>query len=126
MNLQTDQFRFKDRRNELTNRAVQFRTDADAVKDKLTHRSVHLGSDNGDTDELINISVHLVQSSRSRLVGNELTNRSVHFRIEKDKLTNISVQSLQLRETILQIDQIRSASTKRWKMSLQTDRLNLN
>jgi hypothetical protein len=36
MNLQTDQFRFKDRGNELTNRA-----DANAVNDELTHRSVH-------------------------------------------------------------------------------------
>jgi hypothetical protein len=41
MNLQIDQFRFKDRRNELTNRAVQFRVDANAVENKLTHRSVH-------------------------------------------------------------------------------------
>jgi hypothetical protein len=42
MNLQTDQFRFKDRRNELTNRAVQFRVDANAVEDELTYRSVHM------------------------------------------------------------------------------------
>jgi hypothetical protein len=41
MNLQTYQFRFGDRENELTNRAVQFRADANAVDDELTHRSVH-------------------------------------------------------------------------------------
>jgi hypothetical protein len=41
MNLQTDQFRFKDRINKLTNRAVQFNSDADAVKDELTYRSAH-------------------------------------------------------------------------------------
>jgi hypothetical protein len=41
MNLQTNQFRFRDRGNELTNRAVQFRIYANAVNDKLTHRSVH-------------------------------------------------------------------------------------
>jgi hypothetical protein len=46
------------------------------------------------TNELINISVRLVQSSRSRLVGNKFTNRSVHFRVEKDELTNRPVQSL--------------------------------
>jgi hypothetical protein len=40
INLQTDQFRFKDRRNELTNRAVQFKADANIIKDKLTYRSV--------------------------------------------------------------------------------------
>jgi hypothetical protein len=32
INLQTDKFRFKDRRNELTSRVVQFKTDVDAVK----------------------------------------------------------------------------------------------
>jgi hypothetical protein len=41
MNLQTDQFRFKDSRNELINRAVQFKVDANTVKDELTHRSIH-------------------------------------------------------------------------------------
>jgi hypothetical protein len=41
MNLQTDHFRFKDRRNELTNRAIQFGIDVNAVKDELTYRSVH-------------------------------------------------------------------------------------
>jgi hypothetical protein len=41
MNLQTDQFRFKDRGNELINRSFQFRIDANAVNDELTHRSVH-------------------------------------------------------------------------------------
>jgi hypothetical protein len=41
MNLQTDQFRFRDRENELTNRAVQFKADANAVNDELTHRLVH-------------------------------------------------------------------------------------
>jgi uncharacterized protein YcfL len=79
-----------------------------------------LSSDNIDADELTNISVHLTQSSKSRLVENkltnisvhfrvekyELTNRSVHFRVEKDELTNISIQSWQLREMILQTDQI--------------------
>jgi hypothetical protein len=40
INLQTDQFRFKDKRNELTNRAVQFNSDADAIKDEHTCRSV--------------------------------------------------------------------------------------
>jgi hypothetical protein len=41
INLQTDQVRFKDRGNELTNRAIQFRIDANAVNDEFTHRSVH-------------------------------------------------------------------------------------
>jgi hypothetical protein len=41
MNLQTNQFIFGDRENELTNRAVQFRIDANAIDDELTHRSVH-------------------------------------------------------------------------------------
>jgi hypothetical protein len=41
MNLQTDQFRFEDRGNELTNRAVQFRIDANAVNDALTHISIY-------------------------------------------------------------------------------------
>jgi hypothetical protein len=63
--------------------------------DELTHRSVLLSSDNRDVDELTNISVHLIQGSENRLVGNELTNRSVHFRIEKYDLTNISDQPLQ-------------------------------
>jgi hypothetical protein len=58
MNLQTDQFRFKDRRNELTNRAIQFNSDVDAVKDELTHRSVNMSSNNRDTDELTRRSVH--------------------------------------------------------------------
>jgi hypothetical protein len=74
--------------------------------DELTNISVHLSSDNKDADELTNISVHLTQSSRSRLVGNELTNRLVHFRVKEDELTNRSVQFWQLRETILQTDQI--------------------
>jgi hypothetical protein len=59
MNLQTDQFRFK--RNELTNRAVQFKTDANVVKDELTHRSVHLNSDKRDIDGLTHRSVHRLQ-----------------------------------------------------------------
>jgi hypothetical protein len=58
MNLQTDQFRFKDRRNELTNRAVQFKADANAVKDELTHRLVHLCLDKRDIDELTRRSIH--------------------------------------------------------------------
>jgi hypothetical protein len=41
MNLQIDQFRFKDRENELANRSVHFRIDASAVNDELTHRSVY-------------------------------------------------------------------------------------
>jgi hypothetical protein len=63
--------------------------------DELTYRSVLLSSDNRDVDELTNRSVHLIQSSESRLVGNELTSISVHFRIEKDDLTNRSDQPLQ-------------------------------
>jgi hypothetical protein len=59
---------------------------------------------NNGTNELTNRSVH--SSSKSRLVENELTKRSVHFRVEEDELTNISVQSWQLRGTILQTDQI--------------------
>jgi hypothetical protein len=58
--------------------------------DELTNRLVHFSLDNRDTDELTNRDqftyyrlitneltnkpVYLVQSSRSRLVGNELTN----------------------------------------------------
>jgi hypothetical protein len=61
MNLQTDQFRFKDRRNELTSRAIQFKTDVDAVKCELTQKSVHLNSDKRDIDELTYISVHMLQ-----------------------------------------------------------------
>jgi hypothetical protein len=41
-----------DRRNELTNRTVQFKADANAIKDELTHRSVHLSSYTRDIDEL--------------------------------------------------------------------------
>jgi hypothetical protein len=41
MNLQTYQFRFKNRRNDPTNRAVQFKVEANAVEDELTYRSVH-------------------------------------------------------------------------------------
>jgi hypothetical protein len=41
MNLQTDQFRFGDRGNELTNRTVQFRIYANVVYDELTYKSVH-------------------------------------------------------------------------------------
>jgi hypothetical protein len=61
-------------------------------------------TDNRGIDELTNRSVH--SSSKSRLVGNEFLNRSVHFRVEEDEFTNRSVQSWQLRETILQTDQI--------------------
>jgi hypothetical protein len=57
MNLQTDQFRFKGRRNELTNRAVRFKVEANAVKNELTHRLVHLCSDKRDIDELTHRSV---------------------------------------------------------------------
>jgi hypothetical protein len=58
MNLQTNQFRFKTRRNEPTNRAVQFKVDTNAVEDVLTHISVHLSSDNIDINELTNRLVH--------------------------------------------------------------------
>jgi hypothetical protein len=61
MNLQTDQFRFKDRRNELTNLAVQFKADANVVKDELTHRSVHLSLDKRGIYELTHRSVHKLQ-----------------------------------------------------------------
>jgi hypothetical protein len=91
--------------DELTNRSVHLSSDSRDT-DELTNKLVHLSSDSRDTYELTNRSIHLIQSSESRLVGNELTNRSVHFRVEKDELTNISVQSWQLRETILQTDQI--------------------
>jgi hypothetical protein len=69
--------------------------------DEHTNISVHLSSDNRDTYELTNIPVHLTQSSKSRLVEKELTNRSVHFRVKEDELTKKSIQSWQLRETIL-------------------------
>jgi hypothetical protein len=61
MNLQTYQFRFKDRRNELTNRAIQFKGEANAVKNELTHRLVHLCADKRDIDELTHRSVHELQ-----------------------------------------------------------------
>jgi hypothetical protein len=61
MNLQTDQFKFKDRRNELTNRAVQFKADANTVKNKLTHISVHLNPDKRGIDEFTHRSVHRLQ-----------------------------------------------------------------
>jgi hypothetical protein len=73
--------------------------------DELTNRSVCLSLDNKDTDELTNISVHLTRNNKSRLVGNEVTNKLVYFRVEKDELTNSSVQSWQLQEMILQTDQ---------------------
>jgi thiamine pyrophosphokinase len=47
--------------------------------------------DNKGTYELTNRLVH--SSSKSRSVGNEFTNKSIHFRVEKDELINISVQS---------------------------------
>jgi hypothetical protein len=61
MSLKADHFRFKDIRNELTNRAVQFKTDANAVKDELTNRLVHLCSDKRGIDELTRRSVHRLQ-----------------------------------------------------------------
>jgi hypothetical protein len=76
MNLHADQFRNINKRD----------------VDELTHKSVHLSPDSRDTYELTNRSVHLIQGSESRLVGNEIINRSVHFRVEEDELTNISVQ----------------------------------
>jgi hypothetical protein len=78
--------------DELTNRSVHLSSD-NRDADELTNRSIHLSSDNRDVDELTNISIHLTQSSKSMLVGNELTNRLVHFRVKKDELTNRSVQS---------------------------------
>jgi hypothetical protein len=76
--------------DELTNRSVRLSSD-NRDTDELTNISVHLSSDNRDTDELTNRSVYLILSSESRLVGNELINRSVHFRVEKDELTHISL-----------------------------------
>jgi hypothetical protein len=61
MNLQTYQFRFKSRKNELTNISVQFKVEANAVKDELTHILVHLCSDKRDIDELTHKSVHRLQ-----------------------------------------------------------------
>jgi hypothetical protein len=58
MNLQTDQFRFKDKRNELTSRVIQFKIDANTVKDELMYRSVHLSLDKRDIDELTHRSAH--------------------------------------------------------------------
>jgi hypothetical protein len=40
MNLQTDQFRFKDKRNELTSGVIQFKADANTVKDELMYKLV--------------------------------------------------------------------------------------
>jgi hypothetical protein len=74
--------------------------------EKLTNRSVHMSLDNEDIDEFTNRSVRLIHGSENRLVKNNFTNKLVHFRIEKDELTNKSVQTLWLREMILQIDQI--------------------
>jgi hypothetical protein len=64
MNLQTNQFRFKDRRNKLTNRAIQLNSDANAVKDELTHRSVNL---NQITE--IQMNLHADQFTCYRLQG---------------------------------------------------------
>jgi hypothetical protein len=61
--------------------------------DELTNILVLLSSDNRDAYEITNRSVHLTQGSESRLVGDEIINKSVHFRVEKDELTNKSVQS---------------------------------
>jgi hypothetical protein len=61
MNLQTYQFKFKGRRNKLTNRAVQFKADAYAIKDELTHKSVHLNSNKRSIDELTHRSVRRLQ-----------------------------------------------------------------
>jgi hypothetical protein len=38
INLQTEQFRFKDRRNKLTNRAVKFKTDANTKMNLHTNQ----------------------------------------------------------------------------------------
>jgi hypothetical protein len=68
MNLQIDQFKFKDKRNELTNRAVQFKVEANAVKDELIHKLVHLCSDKINIDELTHRSVHLTLFACSSLL----------------------------------------------------------
>jgi hypothetical protein len=62
--------------NELTNRTVQFKADANVIKDELTHRLVHLSLDSRDTDELTRRSVHRLQIERDI---DELTHRSVHM-----------------------------------------------
>jgi hypothetical protein len=61
MNLQTNQFIFKGRRNELINRSVQFKAHVNAIKDELTHKSVHLSSDRRDMDELTHRLVRSLQ-----------------------------------------------------------------
>jgi hypothetical protein len=58
MSLQIDQLRFKDRRNELTSKAIQFKIEANTVKYQLTHRLVHLCSDKRDIDELTHRSAY--------------------------------------------------------------------
>jgi hypothetical protein len=45
----------------LTVRSVQFKTDANAVKDEFTHRLVHLCPDKRGIDELTHRSVHRLQ-----------------------------------------------------------------
>jgi hypothetical protein len=58
------------------------------------------------------MNLHTCQFILYRVVRNELTNRSVHFRqnsesrLVENELTNRSVQSLRLREMIVQTDQI--------------------
>jgi hypothetical protein len=49
-----------DKRNELTNKAAQFKADANAIKDEHTHISVHLSSDKRYIDELTHRLVHLI------------------------------------------------------------------
>jgi hypothetical protein len=78
MNVQTDQFRFKNRRNELTSRAVQFKIDVDAVKDELTYISVHLNQDKRDIDELTHRSVHRLQITGIQM--NLLTDQFIDYR----------------------------------------------
>jgi hypothetical protein len=63
-------------RNELINRAVKFKADANAIKDELTHISVHLNSDKRGKNELTHRSVCLSSDNRD---VDELTNKSVHL-----------------------------------------------
>jgi hypothetical protein len=78
INLQTYQFRFKDRRNELTNKAVQFKTYANAVANELTHRLVHLSPDKRGIDKLTHRSAHELQITGVQM--NLLTGRFIDYK----------------------------------------------
>jgi hypothetical protein len=78
MNLHTDQFRFKYRRNELTNRSVQFKTYANTVADELTHILVHLSLDKRDIDELTHRSAHELQITGVHM--NLLTDKFIDYK----------------------------------------------